>query len=203
MSVGGNPSVIDGLVLAGGRSRRFGSDKRLAKLDGEELVRRAYEKLASVVDGTVYVGTGSERTVLPGLARATVVVDQVHDRGPLAGIASALLSARDGILVLACDLPLVRRTTLASLARMARGSDRPVALRGPEGWEPLIAWYPRSSLDTIRQVLRSPRPAPHVVLERLGARAVPVLDTSELINVNTPDDLAAAAASSGTEASEA
>ena len=37
---------IDGLVLAGGRSRRFGSDKRIALFDGDELVRLATRKLA-------------------------------------------------------------------------------------------------------------------------------------------------------------
>jgi molybdopterin-guanine dinucleotide biosynthesis protein A len=186
--------LIDALLLVGGRSRRFGTDKRFAEIDGEELARRAYQKLASVVDGVVYAATGARREVLPGLERATLVVDEMHDRGPLGGIAAGLRRARSGILVLACDLPLVRRTTLERVVRVAKSARSAVALRGSSGWEPLVAWYPVSALETVRMVLKSSRPAPFLVLEKLGARALPVYDADELMNVNTPADLVVAAA---------
>lgn len=185
---------VDGLLLAGGRSRRFGSDKRVALFEGEELARRAVQKLAQVVDGTVFAALGAARGGVPGLERAVIVADEVQGRGPLGGIAAGLRRARCGVLVLACDLPLVRVRTLERLVRVARNTGRAAALRGPLGWEPLVAWYPVSALATVRNVLKSSRPAPFVVLERLGATAVPVYDADELANVNTPVDLAAAAA---------
>jgi molybdopterin-guanine dinucleotide biosynthesis protein A len=186
--------VIDGLILAGGRSRRFGSDKRVEPFDGVPMAARAYSKLVSVVDGTIYVATGARHERLPGLERAVAIVDVAPGRGPLSGLMAALLRSRDGVLVVACDVPNLRRSTLERIARAARSTPRPVALRGPNGWEPLIAWYPRSALQTVQLALRSARPAPFVVLERLGALALPVTDADEVINVNTRSDLAAAKA---------
>ena len=184
--------VIDGLILAGGRSRRFGADKRVEPVGGRSMAALAYDKLAGVVDGTIYVATGDRCERLPGLERAVAIVDEAPGRGPLGGLSSALLRSRDGVLVVACDLPNLRRSTLERIARAARCGSRPVALRGPQGWEPLVAWYPRSALQTVRSALRSSRPAPFLVLERLGALALPVADASEVINVNTRSDLAAA-----------
>lgn len=189
--------VIDGLILAGGRSRRFGADKRVEPIDGHGMAALAYSKLAAVVDGTIFVATGARRETLAGLERAVAIVDEAPGRGPLGGLSAALLRSRDGVLVIACDLPNLRRSTLERLTRAARGGDRPVALRGPQGWEPLVAWYPRSALHTVRLALRSSRPAPFLVLERLGALALPVVDASEVLNVNTRSDLAAARAARG------
>jgi molybdopterin-guanine dinucleotide biosynthesis protein A len=181
---------IDGVVLAGGRSRRFGSDKRVALLDGAELVQIAIRKLASVCDGTLYVATGAKRQRLPGTGRAVLLADEPPGRGPLGGIAAGLRRARDGVLVLACDVPIVRTTTLDRIVRSARTSGaRPVALRGLKGWEPLVAWYPRSALHAVETELRSAKPAPWTVLERLAAVPLPVLDAGEMLNVNTPEDL--------------
>jgi molybdopterin-guanine dinucleotide biosynthesis protein A len=191
--------VIDGLILAGGRSRRFGADKRVEPVEGRSMAELAYSKLAAVVDGTIFVATGARRETLPGLERAVAIVDEAPGRGPLGGLSAALLRSRDGVLVIACDLPNLRRSTLERLARAARSGDRPVALRGPQGWEPLVAWYPRSALHTVRLALRSSRPAPFLVLERLGALALPVVDASEVINVNTRSDLAVANAIRGRE----
>jgi molybdopterin-guanine dinucleotide biosynthesis protein A len=191
--------VIDGLILAGGRSRRFGGDKRIEPFEGVPMAARAYSKLVSVVNGTIYVATGADREILPGLERAVAIVDVAPGRGPLGGLMAALLRSRDGVLVVACDVPNLRRATLERVARAARTSGRPVALRGPQGWEPLIAWYPRSALQTVRLALRSARPAPFLVLERLGALALPVSDASEVINVNTRSDLAAAKAAQSSE----
>jgi molybdopterin-guanine dinucleotide biosynthesis protein A len=180
---------VDGLVLAGGRSLRFGSDKRLALFDGNELVRLAASKLASVCDGIVYVGTGTRRERLPVSGLTVLLVDDPRGRGPLGGIAAALRRSRDGVLVLACDLPLVRASTLERLVRAARRGRRPAALHSGAGWEPLVAWYPRAALHVVESELRSAKPAPYSVLERLGAAALPVMDLGEVINVNTPGDL--------------
>ena len=103
------------------------------------------------------------------------------------------------MLVLACDLPLVRVSTLERLVRAANWGHRPAALRSGAGWEPLIAWYPRSALHVVEHELRSAKPAPYSVLERLGAVALPVMDVGEVINVNTRSDLAAARAARGRE----
>ncbi len=182
---------IDGLVLAGGRSRRFGSDKRLVEIGGETLVARAVRKVRAVVDGVVFVATGPAREHLRGTRRAIVIRDEPPGRGPLGGIAAALERARAGVLVLACDLPDVRTATLARVAATGRACGRPAAVRTRRGWEPLVSYWPRATYTEVRAALGAGLSAPHALLERLGAAAVEGVDLRELRNVNRPGDLAA------------
>ncbi|MEI9849843.1 MAG: molybdenum cofactor guanylyltransferase [Sphingomonas sp.] len=89
-----------GAVLAGGQSRRFGSDKALALLDGRSLIEHAIAALAAQVDAVIVCGREWG--------------DWVPDRpepglGPLGGINAALHAAAargfDAVLTVPCDVP--------------------------------------------------------------------------------------------------
>jgi molybdopterin-guanine dinucleotide biosynthesis protein A len=91
-----------GAVLAGGQSRRFGSDKALALLGGRPLIAHAIEALGVQVDAVIVCGREWG--------------DWVPDRpgpglGPLGGIAAALhtASARGyaAVLTAPCDIPVL------------------------------------------------------------------------------------------------
>jgi molybdopterin-guanine dinucleotide biosynthesis protein A len=190
------PLRLDGLVLAGGRSSRFGSDKRLALFEGEELVRRAIRTLGSVVSGTLFVATGRRRERLPGSARAVVLIDVPPGRGPLGGIAAALERSAHGLIVLGCDLPLVTPATLLRLARSGQAASRPAAVLAGNGWEPLVAYWPRGVYKHVRAALSAGRLAPHALLDALGTVPVCGVRPGELHNLNTTADLERAAAES-------
>src|SRR3546814_14028344 len=76
-----------GAILAGGASRRFGSDKAEALIDGEPMLFHVAHRLAAQTDGLVICGRswGSLRTVAdrprPGM-------------GPLGGLAGAIRQDR-------------------------------------------------------------------------------------------------------------
>lgn len=91
-----------GAVMAGGQSRRFGSDKAVALLDGKTLLDHVVERLAPQVDAVVVCG------------RQHLRLASLGDRpggglGPLAGLNAALHHARtsgfDAVLSVACDVP--------------------------------------------------------------------------------------------------
>jgi molybdopterin-guanine dinucleotide biosynthesis protein A len=169
----------------------------VAKFRGEELVRRAVATLAQVADGVLFVATGPRRERLPGTAAAVCIADAPPHRGPLGGIAAALERTRGaGIVVLACDLPLVRPQTLREVVRVGRSADRPAAVRSAGGWEPLIAYWPRWVYKLVRAALWRGSLAPHQLLDRLGALGVGGVDPVELRNVNTPADLDKASSAS-------
>ncbi len=178
-----------GVVVAGGASSRFGSDKALALLDGETLVERAYRALREVCDEVIVADAG--RGTLAG-------AESVRDgpgQGPIAAILGAALR-RPGraLLVLACDLPLV---PVALLRRIVEEPGDWVVPRHAGGLEPLCALYRRRALSALEANVRRGELALHR-LDRSGIE-VRALDADSMTdlgdprrlfaNVNTPADL--------------
>jgi len=184
---------VDGVVLAGGRSRRFGSDKRFAEVDGSRLLDIAVGKLASVVTGGLYVAGGTLSAGLEGGRRPQAGVDAwLRDDpcagGPLGGVIAALSRSRYGVLVLACDMPSVRTATLAALASVGARTRRAVAPRCVRGWEPLVAYYPGWMLALLRSAVAGGVRAPHRILDACGALPLPAWREAEFVNINRPAD---------------
>lgn len=140
-----------GLVLAGGQSRRMGTDKALLELDGVPSVLRVVRALAHLHAVVVVAAQGQP---LPDLA-ATVVRDELPDTGPLHGLALGLRAATaagaDVAVVCATDLPLLRPTVVDAL--LARLGDHDVLLPVLDGHEqPLSAVY-RTALAPVAEQL--------------------------------------------------
>ncbi|MDA2956173.1 MAG: NTP transferase domain-containing protein [Actinomycetota bacterium] len=119
---------ILGAVLVGGASRRFGSNKADAQLDGVSLLDHQLSILRGVpVDCLAYVG-GERRPALDPLAHhvddAIVGVDTT-ERSSLLGILAALTYAGDkkceSVIILGCDVPLVTTQTLQQLVAALSG----------------------------------------------------------------------------------
>lgn len=141
---------VTGVVLAGGRSRRFGeADKALAKLDGTALVGHVVRALAGVVSRVVVNCRPDQRepfgaAIAEAGVDATVefALDEEPDEGPLAGLRTALAAVETPYAaVLACDMPLVTAETLATLCARARDTGETVVPRTDGGFEPTCAVY--------------------------------------------------------------
>ncbi|MFN2376534.1 MAG: molybdenum cofactor guanylyltransferase [Candidatus Binatia bacterium] len=174
------------MLVAGGRSRRFGSDKRRAVVGGRTLAENALALLRACVDGDVFVA-GSGAFDHP--VSAAFVADAAPDAGPLGGIVGALLRSRSGLLVLPCDAPLLGADTLAAVARLARRSGRTVVVRSRRGLEPLVAFYPRAALPVLAAGLREGNRALHRLLPRLRPLVIEAGSAREMHNVNRPGDI--------------
>lgn len=126
---------VVGAVLCGGRSRRFGSDKALAPFGGSTVGGRVIAALRGAgIDPVVAIGgTAGDELGLP------TVPDRRPGDGPLAGLATALLWARRGrVLVVPCDLPLLQADDVVRLV-----------VAQPDGPGPVVATVdgqPRVSL---------------------------------------------------------
>ena len=170
--------MILGAVLAGGQSRRFGSDKALAMLGGETLLMRAVDTLSGWCEKVVVVGREE--------APAPTLPDWFGPGlGPLAGIAAALHDALDAgyDLVLTCgvdsidlpdDLPRLLMPAPAFLAD-----------------QPVVGLWPASAAKVVENILRGDgKHSMRALAEAIGARAV--VSAQATSNINTPGDLAAA-----------
>ena len=110
---------VSGIVLAGGRSTRFGEDKLAVEVDGRPLLHRAVGVVAGVVDEVVIVvGAGRPEPSLPADLRVPVVVahDAVAGLGPLAGLAAGLaVASHPHALLVGGDQPSLQPDVLRAL----------------------------------------------------------------------------------------
>jgi len=190
-------SAILGAVLAGGRSRRFGSDKAFVELGGESLVRRAARSLDAAAGSVVVVANDLEKYLLEGV---TVRRDLIPGVGPLGGLHTAVSWAAEeefrGVLVLATDMPFVPPSLLRTLAaRLDSGVAVVPKSRSRRGFEPLCAAYDVACLPAIEAAIER---GDRAVVSFFADVEVLYLDLAEVsshgdpdtmfFNVNRPDD---------------
>jgi len=108
--------VRTGIVLAGGRSSRFGSDKLAAPIDGDPLLDRAIAAVAAVTDEVIVAG----RAVVAPLPSTRGVPDAEPFAGPLVALRGALEASLGTIaIVVGGDMPeLVPEVLRAMLDRL-------------------------------------------------------------------------------------
>lgn len=187
-----------GAILAGGRSRRFGSPKALSEVGGLTLVERARRALEEVVPEVILIVNEPE---LYTAVELPIECDEHPHQGPLGGIQTALLRAEErglqGALCVACDMPFLPSTLLSALLREAESSGAAaVAPEGPDRVpEPLCAFYGGGSLPEILNRLARGERSLRALLAALDASILPLADVSRhgdprvmFTNVNTPAD---------------
>lgn len=194
------PSSVLGLVLAGGRSVRFGGEKAVALLEGRPLLLWAADRLRSVCSGVaINVRPATEAEAVANANALPTLLDAAGDaQGPLAGIKAGLRWAQQrGAQMLAvspCDAPLLPDDLYVRLLERAEGGAAMATTR--DGRQPLCAVWPVTALGAVEAaLLGGAHPPTWQVLERLGARTVLFEPADAFANVNTRDDLAAIAAS--------
>jgi molybdopterin-guanine dinucleotide biosynthesis protein A len=174
------------VVLAGGESRRFGGEKALAELGGRAMARWALEALAPWTARQVVIARDPEVMRALGVSgRHDLIPGQGPAGGLLTGLSWAAEEGREGIFLLACDLPLVSAELVRRiLVRWPAGSAAAVpGSYGPRGLEPLCGAYSAGALPVVRSLLEEGRRFMVDVLEALGAFRIP---PDEL---GTPEDL--------------
>jgi molybdopterin-guanine dinucleotide biosynthesis protein A len=146
------------IILAGGQSSRFGSNKALALLAGKPLVSHVTERLSHIADETlVVIGLGERRAdyeaVLPSSAK--VMNDCQEGKTPLIGIVTGLQAvSSEYAFICACDLPFVNERVVELLFRRASGADAAIPRWNGGHIEPLEAVYrTASTLGAARETL--------------------------------------------------
>jgi molybdopterin-guanine dinucleotide biosynthesis protein A len=131
-----------GIILAGGKSSRFGSDKASALLRGRTLLQWVADALSPVCSTLVIVAAQGQRlpethSVIP----TETITDRYDSLGPLAAMVTAFEIVGNGsCFVAACDVPLLQPELARYLLSLADGFDVVCAKTG-ESLQPLAAVY--------------------------------------------------------------
>ena len=215
--------MTSGVILAGGRSTRFGdADKAVAELAGVPMVRRVADRLAGtgapvppgadragdpVVDELVVSCRAGQRDTVAAALRGVDLpvrwaIDEVSDRGPIAGIGNACRAATEEYAaVVACDMPFVDPGFVAVLREAAAGCDAAVPRLDDRWFQTTQAVYATgpAAAGCERALDRGDRRV-LALIDGLDAAVVgddairSVTTARTFTNVNTREELAAATA---------
>lgn len=194
-----------GALLAGGQSRRFGSPKALARLQGVTLVDHVRRNLEAAGLRPLLIEREGD-SLGPSLGMESVT-DALPARGPLSGLVAALRVAKgkgmSGVVAVGVDQPLLPPELLKWIAELGVAGAQAVAVEGPSRMEPLGAFYSSSALAVAESLLQGGEGASlHNLLDSLATRRVSMAELGRFgdahalfLNVNTPGDLERAARS--------
>ncbi|PKF76054.1 NTP transferase domain-containing protein [Chryseobacterium sp. PMSZPI] len=181
--------AINGLVLAGGKSRRMGTAKDLLNWHGKEQRYFAADLLASFCD-EVFISCRQDQLENFN-PHYQFLTDTFLNMGPFGGILSALRAQRDKAwLVIACDLPLLDKKSLDFLIQSRDPEKAATTYESPfDGLpEPLITIWEPKSYPLLLNFLGIGNTCPRKVLMNSDTLILKPDNPHALMNVNTPEE---------------
>jgi molybdopterin-guanine dinucleotide biosynthesis protein A len=188
---------ISCIILAGGKSKRFGHDKILERIGNTSLL----EKVISQVDPIskeIIIVTAKERTFarLANHPKVKTTNDIYPGQGSLGGIYTGLVKSKSFYnLVVAADMPFLSESLLRYMIKVAEGYDF-VLPRVNNLYEPLHAVYSKNCIEPINKILKQGK---KVIIELFNYVKVRFVEVKEIeqfdpnhisfFNINTKEDL--------------
>jgi len=186
---------VTGVLLAGGKSRRMGEDKRYLVVGEQTLLERGLVVLRSIFQ-EVLVVIAQDSPPLDVDAR--VVRDLVPDCGSLGGVYTGLTQATAPcIFVVACDMPFLDQAVIAQFTSRRATADIVMAKLAAR-LHPMHALYGKRCLPALEQMIRARQLKIQEMVSHASLRVRYVTEADLLTldpsgrsfqNVNTPEDL--------------
>lgn len=180
--------AIEVFILAGGKSRRMGTDKGLLNFKGTPMIMHII-KLLDKLDLKTSIISSNQEYLKFGKPMYT---DLIPKKGPLGGLYTALeYSNAPMVLLLACDMPSINREGIQSLMTLAEPGKITVSTDSKQ-ISPLFACYPKSLKDKVEKAIFANElkmqdfvlKQPHVMLDLNALENIEVLQ-----NLNTQEQL--------------
>lgn len=186
---------VTGILLAGGKSRRMGEDKRHLVVGEQTLLERGLAVLRSTFqDVLVVIAQDSP----PLGVDARVVRDLVPDCSSLGGLYTGLMQATTPyIFVVACDMPFLDQAVIAQFTSRRATADIVMAKLAAR-LHPMHALYGKRCLPVLEQMIQARQLKIQELVPHASLRVQYVTETDlfsidpsgrSFQNVNTPTDL--------------
>ena len=169
-----------GIILAGGKSSRMGTDKGLTFFRGKRLVEYPLDLLGKFC-AEILISAGDSGY---NQFKVPVIKDVIPNKGPLGGIYSTMNHSKgEWFIVLACDLPFVNDRLISELIFASREEYDCIVPFHHGMLEPLVAVYHRRIMPDLKEALTQNL----LSLYRLIYSSRPCLVNVEKILENEPD----------------
>lgn len=187
--------MISIAILAGGQSRRMGTDKAALRIDQSTLLERTAHLARAVTSRVFVIGRERPHDWPQPLSDVRFILDEHPDCGPLGGLQSALHNldkAHHKVLLLACDLPRLNEAALHWLCQMSASNAQShgTVVNNAGQLEPLFSVYHRAVEPLIAQQMQSGRRSMHGLIASGDFAIVEAPDWLRplLSNLNTPEE---------------
>jgi molybdenum cofactor guanylyltransferase len=148
---------VTGIILAGGKSLRFGRNKAIEKIAGMTLVERVIKQLSSITHEIILV-TNEDSNQFTEFNFLDVVGDIYPAKGPLGGIYTGLSASHTAVnIVVACDMPFLNTALLSHMAAISPGFDAVIPRWPNNQIEPLHGIYSVSCVPVMKKRLEDNR----------------------------------------------
>lgn len=187
---------IEGSILAGGKSTRYGGrNKAFLMVEGEQIIDRIINVFSPLFSQISIITNNKEQFL--GYLEYSISSDYYKNIGPLAGIHSVLKNMKaEGVFIASCDMPFLDKILINKIIGVAQsGSADAVIPRVKGKIEPLFAFYHQRILDKLEDHIdnfedRSIRS----FLQKINTVYVEFDDSTQVrksfTNINRPEDLA-------------
>ena len=189
---------VTGVLLAGGKSRRMGEDKRYLVVGEQTLLERGLGVLRSMFHEVLVV---IAQDSAPLDIDVRVVRDLVPDCGSLGGIYTGLTQTTTPyIFAVACDMPFLNQAVITQFTNRRDTADIVMA-RLATRLHPMHALYGKGCLPAMEQMIVARQLKIQALVSHASLRVQYVTEADLLSidpswrsfhNVNTPEDLEAA-----------
>lgn len=174
-----------GVIMAGGKSKRMGTDKGLMLFKGKLLVQYSIDLLRSFCSEIIISTENQEYAQF----ELQMVADLIPECGPMGGIYSAFkFTQAEILLTLACDMPFVTPQTIERLLENQFDYDCVVPRIGDK-LEPLCAIYSRSLFSKIESRIKTGNLSMHGLIMESNYKLVDFEDDlPDFRNLNTKEE---------------
>lgn len=179
---------ITGIILAGGKSSRMGTDKGLLELKGKSFVKNIIDAVSPLVNDIIIVSDNPSHDMF----MHNRIEDVIKDAGPLAGLYSGLhYSKTETNLVVSCDVPLITTQVLQLLINNYEASLDVIQLESNKKTMPLTALYNKRCEKPIKDLLGGGERRVRFAVSKLRTKTIKLDDKSliAVTNINTKEQL--------------
>ena len=143
---------VSGVILAGGKSSRYGKNKALVKINDIPLIERVIRVMRSVFQHSILItNTPDEYAYL----KLPMHEDLIRGLGPLGGIFTALtVMPNDAGFFVACDMPFLNQELIRHMVEIRDDFDA-VVPRISGKMQTLHALYSKGCIPAIRRLIDS------------------------------------------------
>ena len=182
---------ITGIILAGGKSSRMGTDKGMILLNGKKFIEHIINALSPNVNQIIIIANNDNYNELG----YKVYKDLIEDSGPLGGIYTGLkLSTTEKNIVLSCDTPFITTEFIKFIISNSNDSEITVPVF-KNNTEPLCAVYSKNITQNIYDLIVNNELKMQNVLKKFKTKELQINSNHTMFsenlfqNINTPQEL--------------